>query len=67
MSLPDYAERALDAIDDIEIGAGRNAPNLAAIRAHLVSAGIKESDIDWMTASCPSLRTAHRYYPKRTP
>ena len=37
------------------------------IRAALSDGGVADRDLDWMTSSCPSLRTAQRFYPKRKP
>ena len=38
----------------------------ADIAAHLCAVGVKETDIEWMANSCPSLITAQRLYPART-
>lgn len=61
--------RVLDALDDIEIGQGRQPSDIEriAIHEHLRAAGISHSDATWMAASCPSLRLARRLYPKETP
>lgn len=34
------------------------------IRVALIEGGAPDRDIDWMTASCPSVRTARQFYPR---
>jgi len=65
-SAAELVEGALESGDAMRTVAP-NETERAAIRAHLESAGIRESDLDWMSASCPSLRTARRLYPTRNP
>jgi hypothetical protein len=35
----------------------------AAIRAELVDAGASDRELDWLTASCPSVEKARAYHP----
>jgi hypothetical protein len=39
------------------------APDRGAIRAILVAAGAPQNDLDWLTASCPSIEAAQGYRP----
>ena len=59
-------EAVLEAVDKMRTRPTDEAER-AQIRIALSDAGIPERDLDWMTASCPSLRTARRFYPPRKP
>jgi len=62
----ELAEAALEAGDKMRTVPPNEAERIQ-IRNALIEGGVPERDLDWMTASCPSLRTARRFYPKRNP
>ncbi len=37
--------------------------NIEQVRCILRDAGVRESDIDWMARSCPSIERALEFYP----
>jgi len=65
-SVAELVEAALEAGDKMRTRPTDEAERIQ-IRAALIEGGVPDRDLDWMTASCPSLRTARRYYPKRNP
>lgn len=58
-----YDEGVVMARQTAEIAHVPNVAERKLIREALIAGGVKERDLDWMVASCPSLRIAVLRYP----